>query len=247
MQRYILSIVCAALMGLGAQSAAAQEAPRTKAAKAADYAFRPHWELGIVAGMGSNHTEINTHYAYDYVYTDMFGFNAGISALWQPKEWFGIRIDAAYIRKNLMQSRVQTATQMFVHADYNGYFQMPVMADFSFGGSRWRGHFDLGLFFGYWHDGETMGAFDAVDDGIDYFDIYTFDEPYAFDPRHDRRFEMGYAASVGLSRRCGKHLRLQGELALYYGLTSTKAESAVVNDPVYNTTKVFNLNAYWVF
>lgn len=247
MQRYILSIVCAALLGLVTQGAMAQKASEPKPAKVLDYSFRPHFEAGIVAGMGMNHTEINTHYAYDYVYTDVPGFNLGVSTLWQPKDWFGIRTDVTYIRKNLMQTRAQSATQMFMHADQNGYLQVPVMADFSFGGTRWRGHFNLGLFFGYWRDGHTMGAFDAVDDGIDYFDIYMFDEPYAFDPRHDRRFEMGYATSVGLSRRCGKHLRLQCELALYYGLTSTKVESTVVSDPVYNTTKVFNLGADWVF
>ena len=207
--------------------------------------FRPHVELGLSYGFGLNHTEINTHYAYDYVYSDCPGFNPMLSFVWQRKDWFGWRIDFSWIDKGVLQTRAQEATGMFAYMASNKYFEVPVMADFSFGGQRWRGHFDAGLYFGYWAKSNLIGVMDGVGDEV--LNIYQYDEPYEFDSRRDNRFEMGYAASIGLSRLFGRHLRIQAEMALYYGITSTKVESRVVSDPVYNTTKVFNLGAYWCF
>lgn len=230
---------------LPAEAWSQRDAAVTK--KVRDYAFRPHFELGIEAGTAFTACDLNTHYAHDYVYEDAVGANLGLSLLWQPQDWFGLRADIAWTQKPVYQRRVQQANMMYLQIMENGYLQVPVTADFSFGGEKWRGHFNLGLYFAYWMQSDVMGMYEGIDDGREAFYIYDYYEPYEFDPRRDNRFDVGYAASVGLSRRVGSHLRLQAELALYYGLRSRFVESAVAPDPLYYTTKSFNLGAYWMF
>lgn len=217
------------------------------AKKLRDYGFRPHFEMGIMDGTAITSCDINTHYAHDYVYEDNIGMNLGLSLLWQPKDWFGLRADIAWTQKPIYQRRVQQANMMYLQMAENNYLQVPLMADFSFGGEKWRGHFNLGLYFAYWTSATVMGMLEGIDDGEESFYLYDYVEPYEFDPRRDNRFDVGYATSVGLSRRVGNHLRLQAELALYYGLRSKFVESTVAPDPLYYTTKAFNLSAFWIF
>ena len=207
--------------------------------------FKPHVELGAVFGGTTNTYHVNTHYAYDEIYRNGHGLNGGVSFLWQANPWLGLRTDPVLTNKNYSQCRAMQVAEPNRIKYKNTYLQLPIMADFSFGGSRLRGHLDLGLYCGYWMKSNVTGteiAFDCIDSYN-----YAFDEPYEFDKLNDNRFDMGYAAATGISYLFGNHFRLQAEVSLFYNLVSTHVVNPIAPDPTYNTTMTANIGAYWVF
>lgn len=198
----------------------------TLAVDSTKYGFKPHMELGVIAGPMWNRYDV-TPIFNNFLYEDLIGgFNVGASFLWQPLKWIGIRTDLTLIDK----THVFLYYEGFSYNVFNDfYLQLPVMADLSWTINRFRIHADLGLFFGCFAASYYYGAFS---DGP-HRQNYSY---FEFDRRSTKRFEMGYAATLGFGYRICPRLRISAEGTLFYGLTDTYDASPVSPNPAFNTT-----------
>jgi hypothetical protein len=127
-----------------------------------------------------------------------------------------------------------------LYTDYkNQYLTVPVMADFTFGGARVRGHFMMGGYVSYWMMANVSGnTFDL------YNKIRPFDEKMEFNEYHNR-FVAGLVAGPGLSVALTEKISLELDALLYYDLVSYMKVSKVSPDPRYNNTASLTLGVIY--
>lgn len=209
------------------------------------------WRMGVTAGADVNTYCIDTQYQYDWRYKDVSGITLGIMGQYQMNEWFGLRADLNYAKKNYRQYRTGKAfTEDYTH--YNSYVQLPVMANFSFGTERIRGFLNLGVYGAYWADSHIRGTTSEIIFG-DVLDESEFDTPvridqdYAFNSTRDNRMEFGMAGGLGAEYRLSNHWAVQAELRMYYSLTSTTKDYMSKKNPRYNTTIAYQLGGAYCF
>lgn len=203
------------------------------------------WRIGMTAGYSRNELCMDTGYAYDMRYEARDGFTVGIPVQYDFFDWLGVRADLVFVQKG--QKMHRTDIYNAVHTDTrNAYLQLPVMANFSFGGKRVRGFLNAGGYIGSWlsshRKGVTMRLFSDEDGDINGAitpeNRYDFDEKAPFDSRRDNRFEAGLVGGVGVSYRVAPRFELQAEGRCYYALTDMQKNYMKFQTPRYNTTFV---------
>lgn len=218
----------------------AQDTMDSIAVKQTKYEFTPHVDLGPIGGLMWNQYNITPLYTHHNFYEGyILGYNLGASFLWQPKKWIGLRSDLTLISK----AHAFSYAGISGNTVYDWYFQLPIMADFCWKIKQFRIHTDVGLFFGCFATSFHLGEFNSLaNNGDDAWFDYSYLE---FDRQSIKRFEMGYAATLGVSYYISEHFRILAEGALFYGLSDTYNASPVSPNPAYNTTFGFSLGAYW--
>ena len=202
------------------------------------------WRVGVTAGYARNTLSMDTGYAYDLRYEARDGFTVGIPVQYDFFDWFGLRADVVFVQKG--QKMHRTDVYNAIRTDTrNNYLQLPVMANFSFGGERVRGFLNAGGYVGGWLSGRREGVTrrffsDAGDENgaITPDNRYEFDEKVPFDSRRDNRFEAGLVGGVGVSYRVAPRVELQAEGRCYYALTDMQKNYMKFRTPRYNTTFV---------
>ena len=199
------------------------------------------WFAGVEAGANRNYYISNTSDKPFFAYQPSFGFSAGASFRYEiPKlsSWFGgIQVVPTYIQKNYRIQRTGDYSPMYQQTN-NSYLQLPVMAQFRFGGhisktQTLHGILNLGGYGAYWMSGHLTGRALSPFDPNSY---QSFDTKYTFDNTKDNRVELGAIAGVGLQYA----LRDQYVLSVEYRYTPslTDQQKAYQEDqtPRYNDT-----------
>ena len=122
----------------------------------------------------------------------------------------------------------------------NTYLQLPVMASFSFGGTKLRGFCHVGAYGGYWLNSRIKGV--AINHLI--FESYDIDEDIPFDSERDQRWDFGFLGGLGMEYRFASHWAAQVEMRYYHSVVSTQKDYMRVKDPKYNSTLALQAGVY---
>lgn len=203
-------------------------------------------EIGIAGGYNKNYLHSSTGYRAFTTYEAESGFEIGLPILYHINDWFAMQIEPAYIQKNYQIKRTGFFEGIY-QKNINNYIQLPIIAQFSFGGKQLRGFLNMGGYAGYWTSGRVKGSapnvFDnrpeiADNEEIDHFlqvyQRYTYNEQYNFDSRRDRRIELGLLAGVGIQYLLQEKYRFFVEGRYYYGLTDLQKKYMTNQTPRYH-------------
>ena len=158
--------------------------------------------VGIEAGANRNWLTTNTKDKPFFEYEASNGFSIGMPIRYEfPKvSWFGgIVATPTYIQKNYRMQRTGFYEPQY-QQNTNGFIELPVMAQFRFGGmisktQSLHGILNLGGYGGYWLTGHVEGRAISPMDPSNY---QSYDEAYTFSEEKDRRFQFGGLAGIGL-------------------------------------------------
>ena len=121
----------------------------------------------------------------------------------------------------------------------NTYWMLPLMADFSFGGERLRGHLFTGGYGGYWLKEWRSGTTYWMTDYYVYFE--DFDERRDFTDE-DQRLVAGLSFGVAVSYQATTKLSLSVDAIYYYDLVSHHLGTPHLADPRYLNTLSLTLS-----
>ena len=195
--------------------------------------------IGLKGGLDFNSVTRSNSGRIDETYHSKNGLDYGLVLSYQINEWFAMRANVEMLSRSHTMKRNLNAVKG-IYTDYNNqYLTVPVMADFTFGGTKVRGHFIMGGYVSYWMSANVSGnTFDIYDD------IIPFDEKMEFNEYHNR-VVAGVVAGPGLSCDLSDNITLELDALLYYDLMSYMKISKVSPDPRYNNTASLTLGVIY--
>lgn len=206
--------------------------------------IKAQWSIGIKEGC--NITSITRSQAgrIDEVYSNKTGNDVGLFAKYQFNDFFALRSDLSFMQRSHKMNRTLNYIDK-VYSEYrNSYLTLPVMADFSFGGERLRGHLLTGGYVGYWVSARRSGTSFWTTDYTIFF--HDFDERIEF-TSEDRRFNAGVCGGIGLGFDINECWGIQADAILYYDLVSHNKGYENLNDPRYLNTLSITFGASYKF
>ena len=195
--------------------------------------------IGLKGGIGFNSVTRSNAGRIDETYHAKNGLDYGLVICYQINEWFAMRADVEMMsRSHTMRRNLNIVKE--IYTDYNNqYLTLPVMADFTFGSVKVRGHFMMGAYVSYWINADVSGnTFDI------YQDVIAFDEKIDFNKYHNR-LVAGAVAGPGLSFDMTENLSLEFDALFYYDLMSYMKVSKVSPEPRYNNTASLTLGVIY--
>ena len=197
---------------------------------------KAQWTLGVKAGWDRTAIDRSLAGRIDETYAPLSGFETGVFACYQLNDWFAIRADfAALTRSYRMDRHLHYLDPVFTEYR-NDYLMIPVVADFSFGGRKLRGHTYLGGFGANWVQAYVEGKTYWM---TDYYVYYNdFHECREFN-EEDRLFIAGVVGGLGLSYNFydpaenGGGFIVSLDVLDYYDLVSHHKGYAHLSDPRY--------------
>lgn len=195
--------------------------------------------IGLKGGLDFNSVTRSNSGRIDETYHAKIGADFGLILSYQVNDWFAMRANVEMLSRSHTMKRNLNAVKD-IYTDYNNkYLTVPVMADFTFGGTKVRGHFMMGGYFSYWMSANVAGnTFDIYDKTI------AFDEKMVFNKYHNR-FVAGLVAGPGLSFELSDKVIMEFDALLYYDLMSYMKVSKVSPDPRYNNTASLTLGVIY--
>ena len=200
------------------------------------------WRIGVSAGADYNHYTINTHYQTDYHYDGAWGWTAAVFGQYDFLPWVGLRAEIEATERNhrFYRTGIFAGTNYVLHSTY---LQLPVMAQFSFGGTRVRGFVNAGVYAACLLDARYKGTwFDPLSDNT-----VALNQPYPINAQKDQRADFGLAGGVGVEYRFLTHYAMHIEARGYYSFISTVKPYMQIRDNRYNTTLSMNLGFSYIF
>jgi hypothetical protein len=202
--------------------------------------------LGVEGGWNKNHLSTSNNSQYFTENVDKSGFSAGIPVRYRVLDWLAFEADPGYIQKNYMSQRTGFFNGIYQKSS-NAYWQLPVMAQFSFGGQQLRGYMSLGVYVAYWASGRikgtTTGPLNSVDTayantnpiGITgETNPYNYNQPYSFNSTRDNRIEFGGIGAIGVSYEMEQGYLLFVEGRYTRSLTDMQKKYELNQTPRYN-------------
>ena len=202
------------------------------------------WAVG--AKFGPTWTTADRSYTgrIDETYSPLVGMDAGFLTRYNFNEWLAVRADLSIMLRSHRMDRHLNYLDP-VYTEYrNIYAMLPVMADFSFGGEKLRGHLLCGGFAGYWLQADQNGKTYWMTDYYVYFN--DFYEKREFNSE-DQRFTAGVVGGIGLSFEATSHETFFLESLYYYDLVSYHKGYTHLNDPRYLNTLSVSIGCYYKF
>jgi len=198
------------------------------------------WRVGVNVGADRNHYSVATNYQNDVKFQERWGFTMGVAGQYDVMDWLGVRAELDWTQKNYRRERIIISDQSW--NTQNNYLQLPVMASMSFGGQKWRGFCNAGVYGGYWMNSYLKGS-----DTNSFTDLsYNVNQKYEFIDEKDQRWDFGYVGGIGLEYRFAKKWAAQVEARYYYSVTSAN-KSNVVKDNRYNSTLALQAGIFYCF
>jgi opacity protein-like surface antigen len=196
--------------------------------------------VGIEAGANRNWLVSNTKDKPFFEYEPSNGFSAGMSIRYEfPKlSWFGgIQASPSYVQRNYRMQRTGYYEPMYQQST-NGYLELPIMAQFRFGGKLNKaqslyGTLNLGGYGAYWMTGNVEGRALSPMDPANY---QSYDEAYTFSDEKDRRFQFGGLVGIGLQYMPNKKYVVSIEGRYTPSLTDMQKAYSENQVPRYNDT-----------
>ena len=202
------------------------------------------WAVG--AKFGPTWTTADRSYSgrIDETYSPLVGMDAGFLTRYNFNDWLAVRADLSIMLRSHRMDRHLNYLDP-VYTEYrNIYAMLPVMADFSFGGEKIRGHLLCGGFAGYWLQANQNGKTYWMTDYYVYFN--DFKEKREFNSE-DQRFAAGVVGGIGLSFEATSHETFFIESLYYYDLVSYHKGHAHLIDPRYLNTLSVSLGINYKF
>jgi len=207
------------------------------------------WYVGIEGGANKNYLISNTSDKPFFEYQPSNGFSAGVPVRYEfpGLHWFGgIQAVPTYVQKNYRIQRTGYYSPMYQQTT-NSYVELPIMAQFRFGGTIAKtqslyGILNLGGYGGYWLSGHVKGRAVSPMDPTDY---QPFDEAYAFSTTKDNRFQWGGLAGLGLQYAPNKNYVFSIEGRYTPAFSDLQKAYSENQTPRYNDTYSILLNAQY--
>ena len=195
--------------------------------------------IGLKGGLDFNSVTRSNAGRVDETYHAKNGADYGIILSYQINDWFAMRANVEMLSRSHTMKRNLNAVKD-IYTDYNNqYLTVPIMADFTFGGAKVRGHFIMGGYVSYWMLANVSGnTFDLYDK------IMPFDEKMEFNEYHNR-VVAGVVAGPGLSCDLSDNISLEIDALFYYDLMSYMKISKVSPQPRYNNTASLTLGVIY--
>ena len=196
------------------------------------------WSVGAYGGVSFTNIDRSQAGRIDETYIPLLGYDFGAKATYAVNSWFAVRADLGVLQRN---HRLQRHLDYIspVYTDHvNTYFTLPLMADFSFGAERLRGHLLLGGFTGYWLSQRVKGTTYGMTDYEVFFNDFDEQRPFTSE---DYRFDAGLLGGMALSYRLNSHIDLSLDAILYYDLVSHHKGYVNLQDYRYLTTSSLTL------
>lgn len=198
------------------------------------------WAVGIKGGVNSTSVDRSNAGRIDETYSSLRGFDLGIQAHYSFNDWLALRVDLDYMTRSHRMDRNLTLVNSLFMEYSNSYLMLPVLADFSFGGSKLRGHLLCGGFAGYWLTTHRKGVTFGITGFLDVDEDLEFNDD-------TQRLTAGLAAGVSLSYDINSWLGVNLDALYYYDLVSYRKGYEHLNDPRYLSTLTFDLGVYYKF
>ena len=154
------------------------------------------WTVGVKGGWSYTSNVRSNMGRGDETYSPLCGYDIGVQARYGVLDWLAIRADLDYMTRSYKMERNLHHIDPVYTKYSNDYLMLPVMADFSFGGKRLRGHGYGGMYGACWMKARTEGTTFWMTDYYIYFD--NFKEHRAFNSE-DRRLTAGGVGGLGVS------------------------------------------------
>lgn len=200
------------------------------------------WRIGASGGATYNWYSIDKHYQTDFRYDGAWGWSAAVFTQYNFFDWLGLRAEVEASERNyrFYRTGIFEGTNYVLH---NTYVQLPVMAQFSFGGQKVRGFVDAGVYAGFWAAGRYKGT------NYDYLlgKTVPLDEPYIFQKEKDQRADFGLAGGLGIEYRFLEHWAVHLEGRCYYSFISNVKQYMEIKDYRFNTTLGMNIGVAYIF
>ena len=194
--------------------------------------------IGVEGGANRNYFVSNTEDKPFFDYQPSNGFTVGVPIRYAfpSLSWFGgIQITPSYVQKNYRIERTGFYAPMYQQTD-NNYLELPVMAQFRFGGKIGKtqslhGILNLGGYTGYWLSGNVKGRTLSPMDPNNY---QSYDEAYKFSEEKDNRFEAGGLAGIGIQYMPNKKYSISIEGRYTASMTDQQKAYSENQTPRYN-------------
>lgn len=201
-------------------------------------------QLSVGVSAGLTHNELNTSsgYFYSREYTAQQGFSVAVLAQYAITDWFALQGELGYMKKNYSTQRLTPMLENEFENVDNGYFQLPIMGNFSFGGEKLRGFVNLGVYLGAWTDSHIEGQVLQSNS-----EMHSYSEAFAYNKTRDNRFDAGLLAGLGIEYLGSHRVKYFAEARILYGLTDMQKNYMKGVFPRTNTTFLFQLGAVYCF
>jgi hypothetical protein len=188
-------------------------------------AREPRWYIGLSGGYTNNDLYTSTAGRALTGYERGHGFELAIPVRYQLNSWFAVQAELQYIQRNYTWQRTGQYDRVSSTVT-NSFMDLPLLANFSLGGERFRVFANTGGYMGVWIDSRRKGTQientqDPFNSGAVFYDDY--DERVEFDDQRDSRFEAGLLVGLGL-QYAFKPCTLFLEGRYYYGLTDLQQD-----------------------
>lgn len=223
------------IAGLLSAHTSAQGSGNTKA--------ESRWKVGVAVGYTNNSYSMNNSYQSDWQQSNRGGVAVGLTGQYNFVDWFGVRMDLQWMQRNYRNSRALVVDK---YNYTNDYLQIPLVADFSFGGKKLRGFFDAGVYGGCWLSSRVKGMGTNVFHALD-ATLEPISQSGMIDGRRDNRMVFGYVGGMGLEYRFLPQWSCQVECRYFYDATSQVKQYQAIKDYRYNGTLVIQAGAAYHF
>lgn len=197
----------------------------------------PRWTVGVKGGITRTAIDQSNLGRTDETYSACNSWDFGIQAKYAFTDWFAIRADFGAMNRSYRMDRNLHYLDPVFTEHRNNYLMLPVMADFSFGGTTLRGHAYCGGYGAYWTNAHVEGKTYWMTDYYLYFN--DFNENRSFNSE-DQRLIAGAVGGLGLSYAFlsmpGMNMALSVDALYYYDLVSHHKGYANLSDPRYLNT-----------
>ena len=157
---------------------------------------KPRWTVGVKGGWSYTSIDRSNMGRVDETYSPLSGYDVGVQARYSLLDWLALRIDLDLMTRSYQMDRNVHYIDPVYTKYSNDYLMLPVMADFSFGEKRLRGHAYGGVYGAFWMKARTEGTTFWMTDYYVYFD--DFKENRQFNSE-DRRLAAGGVGGLGVS------------------------------------------------
>lgn len=195
--------------------------------------MRAQWQVGVKAGTVVTAVDRSQAGRVDETYSAGTGWAAGVTGAISVTDWFAVRAELDLMDRTHRMDRNLPYLDPVYTIHHNTYAVLPVLADFSFGRNRLRGHMYAGAFAGYWLNAHRKGVTFWMTDYNVYFNDFNEKEEFT---KEQRRAAAGLEAGAGLSCRLTPVCTLNLEAMYLYDLVSYTRSNPHIADPRYLDT-----------
>ena len=211
---------------------------------------KPRWTIGVKGGWDYTSMSRSHLGRIDETYTPLSGYDVGVQVRCRLIEWLTVRADLSFMsRSHRMDRNLHYLDPVYTKYS-NDYLMLPLMADFSFGGKKLRGHAYCGIYGGFWMKARLKGTTYWMTDYYVYFNDF---KEYRKFNSEDRRFIAGAVGGLGLSYAFldvwahGGGPVLSLDALYYYDFVSHHKGYAHLSDPRYLSTLSITLGLAFCF